>query len=248
MAGFETWNWPLFLDQFTAAAQQQGFEKEVLAITDAGPLVAWRRPNPGPVVYLSAGIHGDEPAGPLALLAMLERDLLRPDVHWLICPALNPEGLRKGTRQNDAGMDLNRDYLVQHAATTQAHAEWINRQPVPDCFLSLHEDWETDGFYFYEINLQEDRPPRAEAILQAVAPWLEIESAVIIDDHQTRSKGWIHHVAEADVPKSWPEAIYMAKRGCPVSFTFETPSKAHLGDRVAAHLAAVDAALREVLA
>ena len=60
-----------------------------------------------------------------------------------------------------------------------------------------------------------------------------------------REKGWIYHEAKADFPDSWPEAIYMAQRGCPLSFTFETPScAAELGDRVAALVAVVEAALR----
>ena len=45
-----------------------------------------------------------------------------------------------------------------------------------------------------------------------------------------------------DLPENWPEAIFLAKRGCPVSFTFETPSANCLQDRIAAHVAAAKAA------
>ena len=97
--------------------------------------------------------------------------------------------------------------------------------------------------YFYEINLGEDRPERAASILKAVEPWFPTEPATVIDEHEIRSAGWIYHVPEADFPNDWPEAIFLAKRGCPVSFTFETPSANCLQDRAAAHVAAVNAAL-----
>ena len=88
-----------------------------------------------------------------------------------------------------------------------------------------------------------DRPERAASILKAVEPWFPAEPATLIDEHEIRSAGWIYHVPEADMPTDWPEAIFLAKRGCPVSFTFETPSANCLHDRTAAHVAAVKAAL-----
>ena len=46
-----------------------------------------------------------------------------------------------------------------------------------------------------------------------------------------------------DFPDLWPEAIFMAKLGCPLSFTLETPSLARkLDQRISAHLAAIDVA------
>lgn len=113
---------------------------------------------------------------------------------------------------------------------------------MPDLFLSLHEDWETSGFYFYEINLTKDKPERARAILDAVAPWFPAEAGAEIDGHEPRCPGWIYHAAKADIPEGWPEAIYLADLGYPPSFTLETPSKADLAARVEAHCAAVRAA------
>ena len=81
------------------------------------------------------------------------------------------------------------------------------------------------------------------SIQKAVEPWFPAEPATLIDEHEIRSAGWIYHVPEADMPTDWPEAIFLAKRGCPVSFTFETPSANCLHDRTAAHVAAVKAAL-----
>jgi len=231
-----------FLGEFTELARKKGFTRRLLSETAAGPLLAWERLEEGTPGYISAGMHGDEPAGPLAALELLRSGAL-DEGSWLICPALNPTGLAAGTRENAEGLDLNRDYLSRSSSEVRTHAAWMEGLPCPRIFVSLHEDWESTGFYFYEINLGEDRPDRAASILKAVEPWFPAEPATVIDEHDIRSAGWIYHVPEADVPKHWPEAIFLAKRGCPVSFTFETPSANCLNLRTAAHVAAVTAAL-----
>lgn len=237
-------DWPGFLPGFGRLAAQAGFSHSHLCNTPAGPLSVWERGGAGPAVYLSAGMHGDEPAGPLAMMRLLEEGLLDSERRWILCPALNPTGLALGTRESACGLDLNRDYLVRHSEEVRAHAAWLESRPVPDLFLSLHEDWEARGFYFYEINLDEDKPDRALRILDAVGPWFEPDAGHQIDGHAPRAPGWIYHEAEADVPGGWPEAIFLAKLGCRLSFTFETPSHAKLGDRTRAQVAAVHAALR----
>lgn len=231
-----------FQAAFRTAAELAGFTPTPLADLPVGPLMAWEKPGTGPCVYLSAGIHGDEPAGPLALLELLLSDFFTNDFHWFICPALNPSGLVARTRENSGGVDLNRDYWLRETAEIIAHACWIDALATPDLFISLHEDWETTGFYFYEINLREDQPARAHRILDAVGPWFPPEQGPIIDGHESRENGWIYHAAEPDLPEGWPEAIYLAKKGCPISFTFETPSHAPLEQRISAHAAAVRSA------
>jgi len=239
----ELFKWPSYLDDFAETALHQGFRDEVLLDTEDGPIVVWERKGEGPLVYASAGIHGDEPAGPLALLEMMRTGSFSSKFHWLICPALNPEGLAMGRRENRAGMDLNRDYLKKVTLEVDAHTRWFERNRLPDVFVSLHEDWETHGFYFYEINLNGDRPQRAAEILKAVSDCFPPEAGPDIDGHVVRAPGWIYHGAEADLPNEWPEAIYLAKGGCPLSFTFETPSQADLNQRVAAHVSAFQSLL-----
>lgn len=236
-----------FQSAFGPAAEAAGFTAASLAELEPGPLVAFEKPGPGPRVYLSAGIHGDEPAGPLALLELLLAGFFDGPIHWSLCPTLNPFGLAAATRENASGIDLNRDYWQRASPEVIAHARWLDVLQVPQMFISLHEDWETSGFYFYEIRLGPDQPERAHEILDAVRPWFPPEPGPLIDGHEIREAGWIYHAAEPDLPEGWPEAIYLAKKGCPVSFTFETPSRAPLDDRVAAHMAAVRAACAGML-
>ena len=231
----------VFLREFRAEAEQRGFSTKELAPTDAGPVLAFISSRKGPLAYLSAGIHGDEPAGPLAALELLKSGFFNNDRSWALCPALNPTGLAANTRENAEGIDMNRDYRCRETREIRAHAEWLESIPCPQQFFSLHEDWESSGFYFYEINLGDDRPERAAAILDAVRPWFPPEPQAVIDGHETRAPGWISHGAEADLPDLWPEAIFLAKQGCPLSFTLETPSSHDLDARIASHVAAVEA-------
>lgn len=242
----DLFDWPSFLPLFSRAADREGFTPEVLLDTEDGPIMAWERMGQGAPVYLSAGIHGDEPAGPLAALNLMENGVFPADRHCIVCPALNPGGLAVHSRENRNGSDLNRDYLLKSTLEIAAHTRWLDRNPVPGLFVSLHEDWESEGFYFYEINLGRDDPQRASDLLAAVSTHFPTEPGPEIDGHEVRGPGWIFHCAEADLPDSWPEAIYLAKRGCPLSFTFETPSKANLPDRVAAHVSGFRELLRKV--
>ena len=233
-----------YFEEFDREARRRGFDPVVLSETADGPLEVWERAGAGPVVYVSSGIHGDEPAGPLAMLEWMRSGGFGGDFHWRLAPVLNPAGVTKGTRGNAAGLDLNRDYLLRTSREVAAHAAWLEAGPLPELFVSLHEDWESAGFYLYEINLLEDCPARTRSILGAVRPWLEIEAGPEIDGHEAREAGWIYHAAEADVPEGWPEAILMAKLGCPLSYTFETPSGVELSRRVAAQIAALRVAIR----
>jgi Succinylglutamate desuccinylase / Aspartoacylase family len=83
----------------------KGWQAEVIAQSEppgtAGPLpiVALRSPKAGPAVWILAGIHGEEPAGPNAIAAAIE-DIAalgasRPVV---LMPLLNPQGYARNWR------------------------------------------------------------------------------------------------------------------------------------------------------
>lgn len=239
---------PLALtNQLQDAATRAGFKIQTLAAINSIPILAASKcqipTNQQPNIYVSSGIHGDEPAGPLALLSILRQGIFDHRANWFICPLLNPAGLAKQTRENAQGIDLNRDYLHPKSIEVQRHLPWLKNLPPLDLFISLHEDYESTGFYLYEINCL-DCPTAAHHILEAVSPIFPPEPQRLIDDHSVRELGWIFHEPEADFPDQWPEAIYLAKHQTTVSYTFETPSSAALDRRIEAHLAATQAALQ----
>src|SRR5579862_4738320 len=93
-------------ERFEGAAARNGFRMDCFGQVEGAPLLAFtkRTPGPRPRIYLSAGIHGDEPAPPLALLALMESGFFDSRAVWFLCPMLNPHGLAKGTRENREGI------------------------------------------------------------------------------------------------------------------------------------------------
>ncbi len=83
--------------------------------------------------------------------------------------------MARGTRENAAGIDLNRDYKQPVTPEIRAHVGWLQRQAQFAAVFCLHEDYEANGFYLYELN-PERRPTVADAALAAVAPLCPMRS------------------------------------------------------------------------
>ncbi len=235
------------LADFDAEAKKRGFGREEIA----SGIPAYTRSAAGPLVLVSAGIHGDEPASPLAALAFLAQNPA-PEINWLLTPLLNPSGIALGSRENGEGFDLNRDYHQPQSKEISAHLAWLARQATPELFVSFHEDYEASGFYFYEIQ-SAGRPTIQQTLLQNVREHMPIEPGPIIDGHECTGEGWFFR-EEAPTPEEFteldggfPEALALAQKGCPLSLTFETPThQAPIEARIQAHLTALETAIDEL--
>ena len=225
---------------FQEEARRHDFAVETFGQVGSWPLLALTRETSGAqTVYLSAGVHGDEPAPVEALLALLRAGVFDERFSWRICPVLNPTGLSLGTRENGEGVDLNRDYLLQQSAEVRAHRVFLESSAVPLAMISLHEDWESSGFYYYEISLKNSNSCY-DGVRRAAEKVMPMELEKMIDGHETEKPGWIYHVAKPDRAEEWPEAIFLAEQGCPRSFTLETPSALPLAERVRCHTSVVE--------
>jgi len=194
-------------------------------------------------LYLSAGIHGDEPAGPLAVLELLKANIWPANAALWLCPCLNPGGFALGRRENADGLDLNRQYHAPHAAESRAHIAWLERQPRFDLCLCLHEDWEAHGFYLYELNL-DNLPSLAGAMVQEVSVVCPIDHSEVIEG-RAAAGGIIRPSADPLTRSEWPEAFYLLQHKTRLSYTLEAPSDFPLATRVNALVAAVNAAVRK---
>src|SRR5262249_23388327 len=99
---------PKVLLDLEAIAEHNGWSKKVFHQTEAFKYLALTRPakSAQPLrVYISAGIHGDEPAGPLAALRLLKENKWPENVSIWLCPCLNPVGFTLNRRENGDGID-----------------------------------------------------------------------------------------------------------------------------------------------
>ncbi len=237
-----------FARHVESSARAAGFRIECFSDVAGCPLLSLtkRSPGPRPRIYISAGIHGDEPAPPLALLEMIEAGLFDDRAVWFLCPLLNPAGFIRRTRENADGIDLNRDYKALRSLEIQAHARWLRRQPNFDLALCLHEDWESQGFYLYELNVG-PRGSLARPILDAVVEVCPLEAATVIDGRPIAEPAVIRPISDPLLRETWPEAIYLRAHHTQHEYTFESPSALPLAMRVAAQSAAVTAAISGVV-
>jgi predicted deacylase len=231
--------------RFQHAAGAHRFRVEAFASVAGCPLIALTRrtPGPRPRIYLSAGIHGDEPAPPLALLELLEAGTFDTRADWFLCPLLNPAGFLAGSRENADRLDLNRDYRHLVSAEIRGHIGWLQRQPNFDLAICLHEDWEAAGFYLYELN-PTGRASLADAMVAAAGQVCPIEQAAIIDGREAAAPGIIRPVHDPQLRDQWPEAIYLRAHHTTLSYTLESPSALPLAQRIAAIKTAVEVALQ----
>lgn len=237
----------IFSPRFSAAALAAGFAEEKFGTIGDDGLFAYTKPTPGrPKVYLSAGVHGDEPAPPWALLHLMQAGWFDGRCEWYVCPLINPAGFRRATRENADGLDLNRDYKSPRSAEIQAHVSWLQRQPQFDVVFCVHEDWEAQGFYLYELN-PENRSTLAHAMLAGARAHCPIETATTIDGRPTSEPGIIRPVADPLLRETWPEAIYLREHHGTLHYTIESPSGLPLEQRVATLTGAISAALKEFL-
>jgi hypothetical protein len=159
---------------------------------------------------------------------------------------INPQGFRRATRENGTGLDLNRDYKALQSPEVRAHVAWLQRQPPFDVVFCLHEDWESQGFYLYELN-PENRPTLAPAMLAAARVHGAIESATMIDGRESVEPGIIRPVSDPLLRETWPEAIYLREHHGTLQYTIESPSALPLEQRIVILAAAITGALQEFL-
>ena len=221
-------------------------------------------------VLLTAGMHGDEPAGTEAVLRFLESGRYRtwPAAAFTVVPALNPWGLAHNTREGPGGEDLNRSFRRAADATRELSTlkRLLRRRPF-DLAIDCHEDADAPGAYVVGTPV-----PLAEALVAAIAGtgpvhpgsdidgMLPLAGGVVDVQHadfralRRRSRSWAmpeyvsayQQRAAPEAPR-WRSGLEEVTRLLP-SAAVETPLRLPFEQRVAMHSAAIDAAVEWVLA
>jgi hypothetical protein len=240
-------NTETYLDRLRDAAIAGGFTWASYGRIGGSVLPVLRRvqADDAPEVYLSAGVHGDEPAGPMAVLDLLRQRRFPASLNYTLFPLVNPEGLAAGTRENGAGIDLNRDYGPRpRSKETRAQLAWIGDRCF-DLVLCLHEDSDGRGFYLYAHQRIASPHDYAGLALDAARPITGIDGRTEIDGMPAR-EGRMHPPESAlrDFGDNLPEALRLhLHHAASFTFTTETPSRQPIVDRIRAQSAVVKSLL-----
>ena len=131
------------------------WKKETVGSSVGGePIAAWILPGASPGTLIIGGIHGDEPSSVELVMALRDHLLRRPEARAgrrvILVPRANPDGLRRDTRGNSRGVDVNRNFPARNfrensaggphplsEPETRALAQTI-RKHGPVCILSVH--------------------------------------------------------------------------------------------------------------
>ena len=199
-------------------------------------------------LYVSAGIHGDEPAGCEGLLVWAERHLPalvsgKQSLPLLLLPCLNPWGLVHNRRSNEAGHDLNRLFDRDDLAPIAELKQLLEGRRF-ELALHLHEDYDAQGNYLYELH--RERSVWGHDLLAVCRRSLPLDLRRRIDGRPFDLGVWRRtHVRR--IPEH-PEAVHLFRHGCPRVITFETPSEFDLQRRVQAHVLLLRECVRRILA
>ena len=174
-----------------------------------------------PNILLSAGVHGDEPAGVEAILQFFERDIadIIQHFHIVVLPCVNPSGYVNNQRENTQGEDINRAFKNEVPESTLVKQQLAGYRF--DVFLDMHEDYDATGTYFYEgkrngawlapsiaqrakkigpldADTGETDIPLAEGVLQVDPAWGESGFTSYVYIHHA------DHVMITETSSNWP--------------------------------------------
>ncbi|MDB6155886.1 MAG: hypothetical protein JWL90_4339 [Chthoniobacteraceae bacterium] len=188
-----------------------------------------------------AGIHGDEPAGVLAVIDFLrfieENPILGRAYHLYIYPLCNPTGYEDGTRESRSGKDLNREFWH---GSSEPEVALIEQELIRHNFngiIALHSDDTSDGLYGFVrgSTLTELLLKPALAAAEAALP---VNQAAVIDGFH--AVNGIIHTAYDGILTAPP-----GTRPAPMEIILESPHHAPLHLQRKAFVLAVTEIIRE---
>jgi len=193
-----------------------------------------------PVIYINGGTHGDEPAGVEAALVFLEGNWERwaDRLRFEVIPCLNPWAFVHNSRLNAQEVDINWSFLREDVSEIEIVKRFVEGRFFAGV-IDLHEDWESSGYYLYEMF--RNCEPLGQAMAAQVAKICPLNENSEIED-EVAVNGVIHpnmEVAKRKYGEGIPIALFQ-RRYTDRLITAESPTTHPLSIRVAAHLAALE--------
>ncbi len=232
----------LLLKRWHLVAGKADLQVALLEKGEPHPVIALHNHHSvsGNGLYLSAGIHGDEPAAVQGLLEWAEKNVqLLRGRPVTIFPCLNPWGLDSNRREDAEGRDLNRSFDRPAIPVIGAMLELLSERKFAVA-VSLHEDFDANGVYAYELvrraeGVGDDLLERVEDVIPRHRG--EVDGRIPRHGVMRRTRGLMRIVEEIG---GVPESIYLFLNGARTALTFETPSEYSLYRRVQCHIRFLD--------
>jgi hypothetical protein len=146
-------------------------------------------PKASKTICYTAGIHGNEIAGPFAVLNFLDEVIVPRNTKVLAIPLLNPHGFVQGTRL--AGrVNLNRQFNKSDPPKREAgFLQKVMEQHSVQFLHSIHEDCGADGFYLYYQSQKIKQ--KCKKILEVAKEHIKIDTRSVIYGDKVESPGLI---------------------------------------------------------
>ncbi len=190
-------------------------------------------------VFITGGIHGDEPSGAMALGPLRDRgfDVFGP---------CNPWGLKNGRRTLENGRDLNRMFASGNCAESRAVREAV-LSTSPVLLLDLHEHRAASRPYLIQFG---PRDNIGAQLVNVLKDQFQFEQRPRFGP--LRGRGGLLHPSSAvlwlvGVWRRWPLAYWFWRATGRTGLVAEAPGAFSIEQRVEFHLALAQAA-RELTA
>ena len=211
-----------------------------------------------PHVLITSGFHGEEKAGPLALLTWLENKKIPDSIDIAFIPVVNPVGFDVGQRYNNKNKKTNCGFChpeLGDAPSDEGQILIANEKLLKKLsingFLDLHEDLPIfrgeppcKEFYMYVYENREEPSKFAKAMRDVEDRFFPRygDGNGVVTDPSTILHPERNIVKDAIVFNLCDGSYedFRMHEGCPHAIAVETPGAYRLSKRIAAQMALID--------
>lgn len=181
---------------------------------------------------ICTGVHGNEIAGPLSLITLIDGgfDAISKDICYEIFPMINPTGFDLNQRYDDEGKDLNAIYKTTLASSNYNEIQILESQ-IKDrnylFFLSSHED--VDEIRYYQYTYEETLKSMYKTMLENASSYTTVLREDVWMYKKQNSKFGIDSKNWMDFSIEW----YVKTKGlAQYVMVTETPALINLNHRI----------------